>query len=220
MWVLKLGGSLYKSKHLAEWLQRVARHAGPVVLVPGGGPFADQVRQAQCHWHFDDSHAHAMALRAMEQFGSLLCAVDPRYEPADGTVAIQEVLARGRIPVWFPVRQILGEATVEASWRVTSDSLALWLAAELNAHGVVLVKSAALPPESATIGSMQGDGLLDESFEGYAGKLDCPIHVIDRGYQGDLDAILMRRAGRCIWPSRRTRVRHTLRRTQKREACR
>ncbi len=208
MWVLKLGGSLYGSKQLAEWLRRLARHAGSLVVVPGGGPFADQVRLAQRRWHFDDRHAHAMALRAMEQFGNLLCAIDPRFMPADGNAGIHEVLARDRVPVWFPVRQILAESTVDAGWHVTSDSLALWLAAELVADGVVLVKSAVLPPASATIGSMQGDGVLDESFEQYAVRLDRPIHVINRDYPGELEAILDGRAGRCVWSPRSAQNRH------------
>ena len=208
MWVLKLGGSLYDSKHLDEWLYRLSRHAGSWVVVPGGGPFADQVRSAQRLWRFDDRHAHAMALRAMEQFGSLLCAVNSRFISADSDIAIRKVLAEGQIPVWFPVRQILADSTVQASWQVTSDSLALWLAAELAADGVVLVKSAALPSGSATVGSMRQDGLLDGAFEEYADKLDCPIRVIHRDYAGDLDAILGGRAGRCVWSPRSTRGCH------------
>ena len=211
MWVLKLGGSLYQSKHLDDWLHRLSRHSGSLVVVPGGGPFADQVRLAQGLWHFDDRHAHAMALRAMEQFGSLLCAINSRFTPADSDAVIRKVLAEDRIPVWFPVRQILAEPTVEASWQVTSDSLALWLAAELAAGGVVLVKSAALPSESATIGSMQQDGLLDESFDRYASKLGCPIYMVNRDYRGELNAILNGQAGRQVWPPARTQGRYTSR---------
>ena len=38
-----------------------------VVIVPGGGLFADQVRVTQKLWQFNDQVAHQMALLAMQQ---------------------------------------------------------------------------------------------------------------------------------------------------------
>ncbi len=40
--------------------------AGKVVIVSGGGPFADQVRDAQKRWKFNDQQAHQIALHAMD----------------------------------------------------------------------------------------------------------------------------------------------------------
>ncbi|MCG8046554.1 MAG: hypothetical protein N0C89_17320 [Candidatus Thiodiazotropha endolucinida] len=74
MWVVKLGGSLFNSADLRDWLAVLAK-AGSLVIVPGGGPFADQVRLAQRLWQIDDSSAHLMALLAMEQFGRMLCGL-------------------------------------------------------------------------------------------------------------------------------------------------
>ena len=42
-----------------------------MVIVPGGGAFADQVRLAQQHWQFDDKTAHSMAILAMQQMALL-----------------------------------------------------------------------------------------------------------------------------------------------------
>jgi aspartokinase-like uncharacterized kinase len=70
MWVVKLGGSLFGSDHLGSWLSLLAK-VGSLVVVPGCGPFADQVRQAQHRWGFDDSTAHIMALLAMSRRGGL-----------------------------------------------------------------------------------------------------------------------------------------------------
>ena len=41
MRVVKLGGSLSGAPELKAWLAALAGAAGRVVLVPGGGPFAD-----------------------------------------------------------------------------------------------------------------------------------------------------------------------------------
>ena len=48
MWVVKLGGSLAYASELPRWLSALAEGAGGrAIIVPGGGPFADQVRHAQ-----------------------------------------------------------------------------------------------------------------------------------------------------------------------------
>jgi aspartokinase-like uncharacterized kinase len=41
--VVKLGGSHVLSALLRRWLRAIAADAGKLVLVPGGGPFADGV---------------------------------------------------------------------------------------------------------------------------------------------------------------------------------
>ncbi|OZA05848.1 MAG: uridylate kinase, partial [Methylophilaceae bacterium 17-44-8] len=45
MWVIKLGGSLLGTDELQQWLSCIAEYGdGRVVIVPGGGVFADTVR--------------------------------------------------------------------------------------------------------------------------------------------------------------------------------
>ncbi|HCC82688.1 MAG TPA: delta 1-pyrroline-5-carboxylate synthetase, partial [Methylophaga sp.] len=74
MYVVKLGGSLYHTAELKSWLTLLEQTAlnESVVIVPGGGPFADMVRQAQQLHKFDDQHAHHMAILAMAQYGLML----------------------------------------------------------------------------------------------------------------------------------------------------
>ena len=65
MWVVKLGGSLLGSPELIKWLALVAQHGdGKVVIVPGGGLFANSVREAQMITNVSDAVAHKMALLA------------------------------------------------------------------------------------------------------------------------------------------------------------
>ena len=60
MIVIKLGGSLTHSKALINCLNKIElRYQGrAVIIVPGGGAFADQVRLAQQQWQFDEVTAH------------------------------------------------------------------------------------------------------------------------------------------------------------------
>jgi dihydroneopterin aldolase len=50
--VVKLGGSNAAAPELALWLNAIADAVCPVVIVPGGGPFADHIREAQRRWSF------------------------------------------------------------------------------------------------------------------------------------------------------------------------
>ena len=68
-------------------------------------------------------------------------------------------------PVWAPARMVLAEPGIRASWQVTSDSLAAWLASRVGAARLVLAKSCTVP---ATIASsaraLAAAGVVDAGF--------------------------------------------------------
>src|SRR4051812_10301733 len=140
--VLKLGGSYAFSPFLKNWIDAIADCAGCVVLVPGGGPFADAVRAAQPRMGFDDRAAHEMAVLAMDQYGCALAHLGVHLRRAASAAAIWNVLRAGGVPVWSPIQMVRGERDIPWCWDVTSDSLAAWLAGRLGAKRVVLVKHA------------------------------------------------------------------------------
>jgi aspartokinase-like uncharacterized kinase len=166
MWVLKLGGSLARAPELRSWLDALANSSGPIrVVVPGGGPFADQAREAQREFGFGEPVAHRMALLAMAQYGWLLHGLSPRLIPATGLDGVRNAIAHGRLALWLPRDDEACNEALPQSWDVTSDTLALWLARELGATGVVLVKSA--PPPGAAphrADELAACGYLDAAF--------------------------------------------------------
>ena len=85
--VVKIGGSYAFSTALKGWIDAISAGAGRVVVVPGGGPFAKTVRDAQPKMGFDDRAAHAMALFAMDQYGCALAALAARLRRADTVAA-------------------------------------------------------------------------------------------------------------------------------------
>jgi 5-(aminomethyl)-3-furanmethanol phosphate kinase len=194
MWVVKLGGSLFDSPALPAWLDALAATGVPLVVVPGGGPFADQVRRAQAHWGFDDAAGHRMALLAMEQMAVMLGAIDSRYAPVADAADIRRTLWMGRLPVWLPGAQVLASSDVAADWSVTSDSLAAWLAARCAAAGLLLVKSAPMPWPGADIERLQAFGLLDEAFHRLAERLACPVRLLHREDRDGLRRVLVDKA--------------------------
>ena len=151
MWVIKLGGSLTEqapdASDLSNWLQMLAQAgAGRVVIVPGGGRFADAVRQAQAQWGFDDLAAHNMAVLAIAQTAHLLCSLNPALVRCDREQDLEGVLKQGSVALWSPIELQSDRADADTTWDVTSDSIALGLALRLGASRLVVVKSCAVDP--------------------------------------------------------------------------
>lgn len=139
--VIKLGGSLALTGQAAAWLEALAAWGGPLVLVPGGGRFADGVRAAQAVQKFGDAAAHRMALLAMEQTGVALAASSRAFALAASRDELINCLRARVLPVWLPAQMVLAAPDVPESWDVTSDSLAAWLAGLLGAERLLLIKS-------------------------------------------------------------------------------
>jgi 5-(aminomethyl)-3-furanmethanol phosphate kinase len=162
--VVKLGGSFAFSAHLRNWIEALAACAGHVVIVPGGGPFADAVRLAQVRMGFDDRAAHHMAVLAMEQYGRALASFSSVLSPAESTDAIRDALVADRVPVWLPSAMVLGASDLAQSWDVTSDSLAAWLAGRIGAERLLLVKHAKFPAGRAPPENLVERQIVDEAF--------------------------------------------------------
>ncbi|HZD91200.1 MAG TPA: hypothetical protein VE224_13950 [Pseudolabrys sp.] len=186
--IVKLGGSLAGSSRLAGWLDRLAACKGAVVVVPGGGPFADTVRRAQTGMGFDDSVAHHLALLAMEQFGRALVNGRPRFVMASTAEAIRAALVAGLMPVWAPAEMALAAADIPASWDVTSDSLAAWLAGRLGAERLLLVKHGHFAAARLQVTDLIRQGLVDAAMPRYLGASRIPAFIVgadDAGITGD-----------------------------------
>lgn len=162
--VVKLGGSSAASASLAEWLAAIEASTQPLVLVPGGGPFADCVRTNQQALSFSDDAAHAMALLAMEQFGYVLLDKAKRLTETHSEAEIRLAFAQGCIPVWFPRDMALSDRNLPASWDITSDSLAAWLAAALGAETLLLIKQTDDFAFSDTPETLTASGVVDAAL--------------------------------------------------------
>jgi dihydroneopterin aldolase len=174
--VIKLGGSHAFAPHLRPWLHAISRCAGRVVVVPGGGPFADAVREAQGKMGFDDRAAHHMALLAMEQYACALASIEPALVMADSPTGIRQALGRAQVPVWSPVRMVLGAKDIPWSWAVTSDSLAAWLAGQLGARRILLVKHLAAPID-CDLARLVAHAVVDEALPRFLQGLDLEAYV-------------------------------------------
>jgi aspartokinase-like uncharacterized kinase len=163
MRVIKLGGSLFHTPELRQWLELLdsASQQDTVVIVPGGGPFADEVRHAQRLHRFSDSSAHHMALLAMAQFGLLIADLAPESQIFYYPQQDPQQLPPG-LHVWLPDRSLLDSSEISHSWDVSSDSLALWLSQELEADELVMIKRSTVV--SSRIQALIQHGVIDKGF--------------------------------------------------------
>jgi 5-(aminomethyl)-3-furanmethanol phosphate kinase len=187
--VVKLGGSLAESMRLASILDIVGRARAPVVIVPGGGAFADAVRRAQADFEFSDEDAHRMALLAMHQSGLMLASLHPRLAPIETLAGLRKELDAGRIPVWLPYKMSQRDKRVSADWSTTSDGLAARLAERLGGATVVLVKSCRILPGSAMV-SLVFEGIVDPTFAAIVDRADLAWHVVGAGDEVQLAALI------------------------------
>lgn len=177
MWIVKLGGSLHDAPALRQRLAELATVPGPPrILVPGGGPFADAVRETQPRLGFDDLAAHRMAILAMQQYGLALQSLEPRLTLAQTEAELRAAQACA----WLPWVMVGMAAEIEPSWAVTSDSLAAWLATRLGAEMLILVKSTPLPAGEETAAELARAGLVDPSFPAYARHFGGAIRIRHR----------------------------------------
>ena len=147
MWIIKIGGSLLGAPELSRWLEVIVKYSnGDIIIVPGGGLFADAVREVQQLTNINDAVAHQLALMAMDQFGLLLASMNAGLVTASSELEIAELGWQHRAMVWLPSQMILADHSVPKNWQVTSDSISAWLANKLGAEQLMLVKSKSLIP--------------------------------------------------------------------------
>jgi dihydroneopterin aldolase len=157
--VVKVGGSFANHPALPALVAALVQGAGRTVVVPGGGPFADLVRQEQKPIGYGDAAAHRMALLAMAQFGYALASFSPVLAAAPTIAAIEASLAGGRLPVWLPLELLMGSPEIPETWDMTSDSVAAWLAGRLAAARLIFLKRAA--PRTAQLSALVAAKSLD-----------------------------------------------------------
>lgn len=182
MWIIKLGGSLLGSQELKGWLDVVQRLGdGKVIIVPGGGIFADAVRMAQDQTAIDDPIAHRMAVMAMDQFGVLMTGLNPKLVTASSELELAERGWQHRGIVWLPSHMVCSEDTIPMSWEVTSDSLAAWLAHKMEAAHLIVVKSTSPSAREMHVEQLMAQGLVDEAFSHYTQGAPFKTWLMDKG---------------------------------------
>ena len=147
--VLKVGGSLSHSQDLVGLCQKISSlgRRYSLLVVPGGGDFANQVREAYRRYNLSETAAHRMALLAMDQYGYLLNQLIPDSSFTADLLSARQAAESGQVAILLPSEMVIQVDPLPHSWKVTSDTIAAWVAHTVACHRLILLKDV--------------DGLLD-----------------------------------------------------------
>jgi aspartokinase-like uncharacterized kinase len=152
--VVKLGGGLLAHEDSFRTalgaISEVAR-SRRVLIVPGGGPFSDAVREVDRRVGLSDDAAHWMAVLAMDQYAHVIAQYLDGAVLVDDRTGIARALDAARIPVLVSTPWLQRADPLPHSWSVTADSIAAWVAGEVGAPELVLVKPPGAKAESGTV---------------------------------------------------------------------
>ena len=175
--VVKVGGAvLSHAHHFTAALATVAAAARGhrLLVVPGGGPFADTVRDVDRRMTtLTDDAAHWMAVLAMEQYGHLIATHMLDATLVTDPSEIAAAFDADHVPVLAPYHWLRTADPLPHSWNVTSDSIAAWVSGVVGARCLVLVKppgvhldrTAPTRNNEAAADGRPRDGVLDAYFE-------------------------------------------------------
>jgi len=124
--VVKLGGSLHA--HVPALVPILRSSVCPLLIVPGGGTYADAVREAG----LDDETSHWKAIGAMDTYGRFVASFGL---PVTDTLAVPDYTS-----ILLPSPCMHQYDPLPHSWDVTSDTIAAWVAATLQGE-LLLLKS-------------------------------------------------------------------------------
>ena len=173
--IVKVGGSLLaRGRDLVRFLSDYAEKKGLVlIIVPGGGPFVELIKELSERKSISDETAHWMAVLAMHQYGFFL---------ADGEISIplaesiEEIRNAGHICIVLPYRILKADDSLPHTWDVTSDTIAAFIAHKVGEKRFIKVTDV--------------DGIL-----AVGGSLIERVHaeeLIESGVKGCIDAELPR----------------------------
>jgi len=213
--VVKVGGRLAHDDDLPALCRRLSelgrRHR--LLVVPGGGAFADAVRACDARFGLDDDTAHWMAILAMDQYGHLLGGLIPRAGLVRSLHGAAEAAGRGAVAVLLPYEALHEADPLPHSWAVTSDAIAAWVAGAVEARLLVLLKhrtafktlAGAAPasgapapvpagsaPATLTLSAAEvaAGGVVDGAFPGLVSGAGYAAWLLDGGRPERLDALL------------------------------
>ncbi|HEY7427784.1 MAG TPA: hypothetical protein VH682_26370 [Gemmataceae bacterium] len=169
--VVKVGGSLYDWPDLAMrlrgWLAAQWPGGEGILLVPGGGPTADVVRDLDRRHGLGEEASHWLALRALSLNAHFLASLLPSARVIGDVEECRRAWHEKTLPILdvhkFAETDEGRPGRLPHRWAVTSDALAARVAVVAGARQLVLLKSTSIPAGVDWTEAARR-GLVDELF--------------------------------------------------------
>lgn len=199
-WVVKIGGSLFPdySINLAQELV-----GEDVLIICGGGQLANQIREYHHELVFSPTTGHKTAILCMDILGMLLADKVKGVEAVRSLEEAKKVRDEGKLPVLIPSMLLEYLDPLEHSWRVTSDSIALYISHLLEAKLLITTDVDGIYTHRPSLDGAQfikeisakkllnfGETSLDESFAELLLKYKTSAYVVNGKHPERVMAIL------------------------------
>ena len=163
MWVLKIGGSWITNPNLTTLLKTLdKKKKGKMIIVAGGGCFADSVRFAFKKTKMSEKIANTLALKSTEIFCSYLKDINKKLY-----LTTNQRFRENSLNVWLPSLILSNEKSFKKNWNSTSDSVAAWLSTNIKAEGLVFIKSLKGFKKINKLGDLQKKNIIDKNTSTY-----------------------------------------------------
>ncbi|MHA2141690.1 MAG: amino acid kinase family protein [Candidatus Thorarchaeota archaeon] len=207
--VIKIGGSMMNHPYmLRQILKRISVIAeqSSVLVVPGGGFFANQIRDLHTRSYLSNSGAHWLAIKCMDLYGSIMSDIQPSLSIYSGADAFDK-WAGGESFIIQSYELLKSYDRLPHSWDVTGDSIALWMGMQGNADAVIILKSVnpftrwlkviqseteAVKPESFQ--HLISREIIDRYMAQLYSKFEGELYVLNGLWPENMSAILARYA--------------------------
>ncbi len=199
-WVVKIGGSLFPhySINLAQELV-----GEDVLIICGGGQLANQIREYHHELNFSPTTSHKTAILCMDILAMLLADKVKGAEAVRSLEKAKKVLDEGKLPILIPSMIMEYLDPLEHSWRVTSDSISLYISDLLDAKLLITTDVDGIYTHRPSLDGAQfikeisakkllnfGETSLDESFAELLLKYKTSTYVVNGKHPERVLAIL------------------------------
>ena len=139
MHIVKIGGSLtYDAKPLLKALKSYAKENNKkIIIIPGGGEFADVVRKIDKALNISNSLSHKLAIKCMDLIGEIYAEIGD-INAYDTLFDLKKAIEKEKIAILLPSKILLSTDVAEHSWDITSDSLSLYIGKLLDAKEIII----------------------------------------------------------------------------------
>ncbi|ADC70398.1 aspartate/glutamate/uridylate kinase [Methanocaldococcus sp. FS406-22] len=139
MHLIKIGGSLtYDAKPLLKALKNYAKENNKkIVIIPGGGEFANVVRKIDKTLNISNSLSHKLAIKCMDLIGEVYAEIG-NIKAYDTLFDLKREIEKEKIAILLPSKILLSTDIAEHSWAITSDSLSLYIGKLLDVREVII----------------------------------------------------------------------------------
>ena len=160
MWIIKIGGSWIKNANLIKLIKLLVNLDNQkFIIVPGGGIFADSVREASKLNFLSEDQSHFLALKSTEIFGYMIKSLENRIHITEKINSFKEK------NLWLPSKILKNERNFKKNWESTSDSVATWLYSNISSKGLIFIKSISLGIKNVyKIEALQKKNILDSNM--------------------------------------------------------